>query len=115
MAETTKITFVVPNSLAQELKEQVIKKGYGMRGKSKWISESIQQLLATSNYPELVNLGAELTGLKKTETIVISKDLKYLIDQAIVATRRLYPTLEGVQSGIVRTAIIQKLLREGVQ
>lgn len=111
MALTYKVTFVVPQAFQQDLREQVIKDGYGMRGKSKWISEAIESLLEIPNYIELVHYNDEMKGFAKMETIVVAKELKNLLDQAIIAVRKQYPTIEGVQSHIVRTAILQRLLR----
>ena len=37
-------------------------------------------------------------------------NLKTKLDESVVEIRRQYPTIEGVQSRILRTAIIQKLL-----
>ena len=111
MEQKAKITLVIPDVLQKEYREQIIKDGYDLRGKSRWISEGIEDLLNMQNYPELVNLSNEMKGFEKQESVVISKDLKLLMDMAIVKVRKQYPTIEGVKSGIVRTAIIQRLLR----
>lgn len=106
-----KITFVIHESLQKELRERMIKEDYGLRGKSKWVSEAIILLLDMSNFPELVQLSKELKDFEKVETIVVDPTLKIKLDNAIVVIRKQYPTLEGVQSRIVRTAIMQRLLR----
>ncbi len=106
-----KITFVLPDNLQQEFREQIIKDGYDMRGKSRWISEGIASLLAMRNYPELVKLSNEMKGFEKVEYVVITRDFKKNLDNAVIQIRKQYPDLEGVQSGIVRTAIMQRLLR----
>lgn len=107
----TKITFVVPAALQAELRERVAREGYGLRGKSLWASEAIEGLLKLENFPMLVQYSDEMHGFEKVETIVVTLDLKRQLDQAILEVRRQYPTAEGVQSAIVRTAIIQRLLR----
>jgi hypothetical protein len=106
-----KITFVLPDALQKEFRERVIKDGYDMRGKSRWISEGIELLLGMQNYPELVNLSNVMKGFEKLESVVISKDLKKFVDTAILTIRKEYPGMEGVQSHILRTAIVQRLLR----
>jgi len=45
------------------------------------------------------------------EYVVITRDFKKNLDNAVIQIRKQYPDLEGVQSGIVRTAIMQRLLR----
>src|SRR5687768_157839 len=111
MSPKSKITFVLPDSLQREFREQIIKDGYDMRGKSKWIAEGIETLLAMRNYPELVHLSHGMKGFEKSESVVISKDLKSYIDKAALHIRTLYPAIEGVLSCIFRTAILQRLLR----
>ena len=111
MLTKSKITFVMPEALHKEFREQIIKDGYDMRGKSRWIQESILFLLELRNFPELVNLSYEMKDYEKVEYLVIPKAFKKNLDQAGIAVRQSYPTIEGVQSGIVRTAILQRLLR----
>ena len=111
MLKKVKITFVVHNELQKELSKQMVEKNYGLRGKSKWVSEAIELLLNMSNYPELVNLSGELKNFEKVESIVVDPSLKKKLDETIVQIRKEYPALEGVQSRIIRTAIMQKILR----
>lgn len=107
----TKITFVVPTGLQTELRERIIRDGYGLRGKSRWVTEAIESLLALPNFISLVHYSEEMHGFEKVETIVVTLDLKKQLDQAALDLRREYPAAEGVQSSIVRTAIMQRLLR----
>lgn len=111
METKAKITFVLPDVLQKECREKIVKDGYDMRGKSRWISEAIELLLAMNNYPELVNLSNQMKGFEKVESVVMTKDLKKFLDKAVIEIRKSYPSMEGVQSGIVRTAIMQRILR----
>jgi hypothetical protein len=105
METKIKVTFVVPDVLQKECREQIVKDGYDMRGKR------IEHLLKMRNFPELVNLSNQMKGFQKLESIVITKQLKKFLDDAVLHVRRFYPTLEGVQSSIMRTAMVQRLLR----
>lgn len=111
METKAKITFVIPDSLQQDFRQQVIKDGYDLRGKSKWVSEGIESLLAMKSYPELVHISNEMKGFEKAESVVITKDLRKLLDRAVIEIRKEYPAMEGVQSRIIRTAIVQRILR----
>lgn len=111
MKTKSKITFVVPESFQSELKARIIKDGYGFRGKSRWVCEAIDKLLAINNYPELVNYSDEMQLFEKVETIVIDYKLKITLENAFLKIRQQFPTLEGVQSRIIRTAVLQRLLR----
>lgn len=107
----TKVTFVVPTGLQAELRERVTRDGYGLRGKSLWVSEAIQSLIALPNFVSLVQYSEEMHGFEKVETVVVTFELKKQLDEAVLTLRRQHPIAEGVQSSIIRTAIIQRLLR----
>lgn len=111
MEAKAKITFVLPDTLQKEFREQIVRDGYDLRGKSRWIAESIVNFLQMRNYPELVHLSHQMKGFGKMESVVISKDLKKEMDHAVIEIRKHYPVLEGVQSSMVRTAILQRLLQ----
>ncbi len=111
MPAKSKVTFAIPQSLKNEIREHVIKGGYGLRGKSKWISESVEKLLSFKDYPELISYNDEMHGFDEIETVVVDYTLKLEIDRAILNVRKKYPTLEGVKSRIMRTAIMQRILR----
>lgn len=111
MVDKVKVTFVVPEQLQNEMRKTMVTEGYSLRGKSKWVAEAIQRLFKMSNFPELVNLGDEMSGFEKVETIVLERELKTQLDNAIITVRQQFPSLEGVQSSIIRTSILQRLLR----
>jgi len=111
MSEKVKISFVLPKNLQCELREKVIRDGYDMKGKSRWVAEAIDNLLETESFPDLVKLNDEMKGFEKLESVVVSKELKKQLDDSVINVRRVYPAIEGVQSRIVRTAIMQRLLR----
>jgi hypothetical protein len=106
-----KTTVRLPKATRQEMIQTIIANGYGMRGKSKWVSEAIHQLLAINNFHELVDIGDEIADLTEVESIYLEAQLKEELDKALILIRRFFPTMEGVQSCIIRTSIIQRLLR----
>ncbi len=111
MTNKVKITFVLPENLQRDLKEQIVKDGYDLRGKSRWVSEAIERLIETEGFAELVKLNDEMKGFEKLESVVLSRQIKSQLDNAIICVRKEYPSIEGVQSRIMRTAIVQRLLR----
>ena len=111
MPNKSKITFAVPNNLKSELLERVIKDGYGLRGKSKWISEAVERLIAYKDFLELMSYSDQMHGFDQLETAVIEYSFKIKIDKAIIQVRKEFPTLEGVKSRIMRTALLQRILR----
>lgn len=110
MSLKTKIVFVLPEGLQKELKEQLTKDGYDLKAKSLWISEALLNLFTMKNYADLVKLSDEMNGFKKSESVLVDKRMKFTINEAVINIRQKYPTIEGVQSRIMRTAIMQRLL-----
>lgn len=111
MSTKIKTTVRLPKATRQEMIQTIIANGYGMRGKSKWVSEAINQLLAINSFHELVDIGDEIAELTEVESIYLDAELKEEINQALILIRRYFPSMEGVQSCIIRTSIIQRLLR----
>ncbi len=111
MSEKSKITFAVPDSLKNELRVHVIKDGYGLRGKSKWISKAVENFLELKDFLELISYSDEMHGFDQIETVVVEYPLKLKIDKAIIQIRKEFPMIEGVKSRIMRTAILQRILR----
>ncbi|MBI4242499.1 MAG: hypothetical protein HY606_00260 [Planctomycetes bacterium] len=109
--KTLKATVVMPKKMNEEMRERIFKEGYGMRGKSEWVIEAVGSLLEMDGYEDLVNYSDEMRDFKAVETVVISRDLKSKIDASALKIRKKYPTLEGIQSRIFRTSILQRLLR----
>jgi hypothetical protein len=114
MAKKFKITFVLPAQLQHDYKTNIVNQGYSLREKSKWISNAVSDLLEMPNYIELVYYGDEFGGFDKSETIVVDESLKHALDSAVVEVRKNYPAIEGVQSRVLRTAILQRLLRTDI-
>mgnify|MGYP006076785499 CR=1 FL=1 len=111
MSGKIKMTFAVPSILKKELQERVIKDGYGLRGKSKWVSEAINNLFEYDSHIELIYFSDEIKGLDQMETVVLDYDLKQMLENKIIDVRKEYPFLEGVKSKILRTSIMQRLIR----
>jgi metal-responsive CopG/Arc/MetJ family transcriptional regulator len=98
--------------LHRQLQARIIEDGYGMRGKSKWIIESIESLLKIADYPELVEIAEDMNQLNDLVSIRLPEELMRKLDKAIIQVRKQYPTIEGVKSNLIRASIMQRLLRE---
>src|SRR3990167_6777324 len=97
--------------LHYRLQQRIIEDGYGMRGKSKWIIESIEDFLQLMDYPTLVDIADDMDHLSDMVSIRIPEDLMMKIEKAVVHVRKQYPTIEGVKSNLIRASIIQRLIR----
>lgn len=106
-----RLSYCIPQAILNDLKEKMISQHYDLKGKSKWISEAVHDLLDISNYCELVNISDHMNNLGKMDSVSIDQELKLKLEQAIIQVRKHFPAIEGVQSKILRTAILQRLLR----
>ena len=98
-------------NLHYRLQQRIIEDGYGMRGKSKWIIESIESFLELADYPTLVDIADDMDQLSDIVSIRMPETLMLRIEQAIIQTRKQYPSIEGVKSNLIRASIIQRMLR----
>jgi metal-responsive CopG/Arc/MetJ family transcriptional regulator len=98
--------------LHYKMQQRVISDGYGMRGKSKWIIESIETFLQLPDYPTLVDIADNMDQLTEIVSIRLPEEVMLKIDRAIIDVRRHYPAMEGVKSNVIRASIMQRLLRE---
>jgi len=112
MAKKIMTSIKLPESIEKKMLQTVINDGYGMRGKSKWISEAIEGFLIIPNFYELVDIAAGMEHLSKAITLRLSEEQVKKLDNALIDVRRLYPNLEGVRSNIIRASIMQRLIRK---
>jgi hypothetical protein len=98
--------------LHHRLQQRIIEDGYGMRGKSKWIIESVESLLGLADYPTLVEIAEDMDQLTDIVSIRLPEALMLKIERAVVQVRKQYPSIEGVKSNLIRASIVQRLLRE---
>ncbi len=106
-----RLSYCLPEAILFDVKESMMSQGYDLKGKSKWIAEAIHYLLSMPNFSDLVMLNNQMEGFEKLDSISIDKELKLKLDDSIIEIRKQFPMIEGVQSKILRTAIVQRLLR----
>lgn len=98
--------------LHHKMQQRIISDGYGMRGKTKWLTEAIENLLALPDYPTLADIAGDMNQLSEIISIRLPVPLMDKIDNAIIEVRRRFPAMEGVKSNLIRASIIQRLIRE---
>lgn len=105
-----RISFILPRNATTEIRTSMLKEGYSMREKSKWMSEAIEDFLSLNEYHQLVALAELVDCLAKMDSIYVSMELSDKLDEAILEVRRKYPMLEGVKSLIIRASITRRLI-----
>lgn len=107
-----RIAFKLHSQMLDEMRVAMEIENYGVRSKSRWISEAIESLLLLDCYWDLVSIGeVNIRVIPEPESIFISAELRVKLDDAMLVCRQHYPLLSGVQSVIIRTSIIQRCLR----
>lgn len=114
MSTSTRVTIRLPVQLELDFMQRVITDGYGMKGKSKWVSEAILHFMHLEDFEEYVEYAEELenAGVSKLQSFYFELNLVRSLKDAVIQVRRVHPHLEGVRSLIVRSSIIQRLFRE---
>ncbi len=108
-----RISVILSANAIKEIRERMLKEGYSLREKSRWISEAIEDFLKLKEYHTLVEMAELVDDFFKTDTIYITSDLEERLDEAIIEVRKNHPTLEGVKSLIVRASIVRRLVLLG--
>jgi hypothetical protein len=111
MVKTVTTSVKVSKQVSYKVLQKVIGDGYGMRGKSKWIVEAIEWFLTLPNYRELTEIAGDMEELTETFSLRLPETVMIKIDNALIDVRELYPALEGVRSNIIRSSIVQRLIR----
>jgi hypothetical protein len=106
-----RISYFLSEAILTDIKGNMALHGYDLKGKSKWIMEAVLQLFSFENYHELVMINHEMSGFEKLDSISVDQAFKTKLDEAVIEIRKRFPSIEGVQSKILRTAIMQRLLR----
>ena len=113
MKSATSVTIKLPEDIHQKILERIIHDKYGMRGKSKWIIEALNNFLKLSDYPDFVCIGEEMdeVEMRGIITVRIPNELYEKFEKAVIEVRKKHPAMEGVKSKILRTSLIQRLIR----
>jgi len=105
-------SFKIPSTIETKMNKKLVADGYGLRGKSKWISDAIKHFLSRELEfcIECVEYADDLEKLDKTVSFRPSEEVDALLFEWVVIVRKHMPALEGVKSKIIRASIFQGLL-----
>lgn len=104
-----RLNVILPKKTKKEIREKMLKEEYGLREKSKWICEAIDNLLSLDDFPDHVKTASLMSNLSDVETIYLPEELDQKLDDAILTVRKRYLEIEGVKSLIVRASIVRRL------
>ena len=110
--KTKKITVRFPKRLKAEMQAALVKSGYGLHGKSRWLKEAIATFLRQPDFVDYVENGIDINQaeLSEVEAFYLDIDTIQILKHAFVKVRVKYPLFEGVQSALLRSAVIYSLM-----
>lgn len=111
-----RVTFKLQSKVKEAMLATIKAEGYGQRGKAKWVSEAIVDLINNEGFLELMAVGLEEPSdlLPDPDGISVSTEVRRKLDDALKKLRLEYPESQSNQSAIVRTAIFQRLIRRKI-
>lgn len=107
-----KITVRFSKKLKVEMQNALIKSGYGLHGKSKWLQVAISTFLKKPDFVDYVEHGICINQaeLSEIEAFYINQETVQLLKDAFVKVRVKHPLFEGVQSALIRAVIVYNLM-----
>ena len=105
------VSFRTSKKIIQMMLERIVAEEYGLKGKSKWVSEAVERFLAMPDYVACVDIASAQEDMSEPVLCNIPEDLSKKIDTALIEVRRKYPDMEGVKSNILRASINQRLIQ----
>lgn len=110
--KTKKVTVRFPKRLKLEMQTALVNSGMGLHGKSKWLKHVITLFLSRPNFVECVEHGVYLNQaeLSEVEAFYLDSETINMLKNAFVDIRVKNPLFEGVQSALIRAAIVYNLM-----
>lgn len=110
---TKKVTVRFSNRLKKEMLNALVVSDYGLRGKSKWLTEAIMVFLQQKDFIELAEQGIDINQAELTDIEAFYLDTQTIqsLKHASIQIRTQHPLFEGVLSALVRAAVIYRLMR----
>jgi len=106
-------TIRLPRRLKEDMMHKMIEDDYGLRGKSRWICEAIEQLLDRPQWSDEMLADYALKG-DDVDVVTLTPEVVKIINDAIPIAIQEYPNLKGgAQSAIIRTAINARVMALG--
>ena len=111
--KTKKITVRFSKRLKSEMQAALVKSGYGLHGKSKWLKEAVTTYLNQADFFDYIEQGidANQAELSEVEAFYLDQATIQVVKDAFIKVRVKHPLFEGVQSTIIRAAVIYALAK----
>lgn len=104
----------LPAPLLSELNQAMLSNNYGLKGRSRWAEEAICFLINLESFEDLVTLDETINTSLSPCSFTLSEKTKNILEDALLKSlTKVKPEYRNnlSLSSIVRTAILQRLLR----
>jgi len=110
--KSKKITVRFPKRLKAEMQTTLVSGGYGLHGKSRWLKATIIAFLKLKDYVDYVDQGIYINQAELTEVEAFYLDIEtiQLLKDAYMRIRLKNPLFEGIQSALIRAAVVYQLM-----
>lgn len=105
------VSFRTSSKIVQIMLERVVADGYGLKGKSRWVTDAVERFLKMPSYWDLVDIASTQEDLDKAVTCIIPVTVSEKLEKALIEVRQHFPSMEGVKSNILRASITQRVLQ----
>lgn len=107
-----KITVRFSKRLKSEMQAALLKSGYGIHSKSRWLKNVITAFLLQPDFIDYVENGIDINQAKLSEVEAFYLDMEtvQMLKSVFIKVREKYPLFEGVQSALIRAAIVYNLM-----
>lgn len=107
-----KVSVRFPERLKREMHTSLINSGHGLHGKSKWLKGVIKSFVSKPNFIDYVQNGIPINqaDLSQTEAFYLDAETIEILKKAFIHIRAIDPLFEGVQSALIRSAIVYHLM-----
>ncbi|MFQ5544088.1 MAG: hypothetical protein ACE5FY_07025 [Nitrospiria bacterium] len=105
------VSFRTSSKIVQIMLEHIVADGYGLKGKSRWITDAVERFLEMPEYWDLVDIASVQEDLDKAVTCIIPVTVNEKLEKALIEVRQHFPSMEGVKSNILRASITQRVLQ----
>lgn len=107
-----KITVRFSKKMKAAMQASLIESGYGLHGKSRWLREAIITFLEQPNFIDYVENGDNMNQaeLTEVEAFYLDSEVIALMRNASIKIREKHPLFEGVQSSLIRSGVVYRLM-----
>lgn len=113
MTNRYKVATRIPLKFIKEVNLGVVRNGYTMKEKYKWVSDAVEEMVEFKGYIEhLVEPVLTTSKESKAEIFSITEDANKILLEVENEVKNKFKINRGAKSAVLRAALLHKLVRE---